>query len=103
MTSLSYCAPTPARYFFSASGIPSLSQVSLMSAGRSSQDSACFWVGLTHPGRLVLVFRDCLDDLVRYAAARLEKVVARLVRARESILDGVVRADVLNELNLRTG
>ncbi len=44
-TSDSYCAPTPARYFFSASGIPSLSHVSLISAGRSAHDSACRSVG----------------------------------------------------------
>src|SRR5262245_64298598 len=39
-TSDSYWAPTPARYFFSASGIPSLSQVSLMSDGRSEEHTS---------------------------------------------------------------
>ena len=33
----SYCAPTPARYLRSASGMPSCSKVSLISAGTSSQ------------------------------------------------------------------
>ncbi len=44
-TSDSYWAPTPARYFFSASGMPSLSHVSRISAGRSSHLSTCFSVG----------------------------------------------------------
>ena len=43
-TSDSYWAETPPRYFFSASGIPSLSHVPLMSSGSSSQFLACFSV-----------------------------------------------------------
>ncbi len=43
-TSDSYCAETPPRYFFSASGIPSLSQVPRMSSGRSDHSWACFSV-----------------------------------------------------------
>src|SRR4026208_1051235 len=49
-TSDSYWAPTPARYFFSASGIPSLSQVSLMSAGRASQEAARLCPGVCGAG-----------------------------------------------------
>src|SRR5699024_12856365 len=37
-TSDSYCADTPARYFCSASGIPNLSKVFLISSGTSSHD-----------------------------------------------------------------
>ena len=55
---------------------------------------------LPHPGRLVLVLRDRLDDLVRDPAARLEEVVARLVRIREPVLDRVVGADPLDDLSL---
>ncbi len=43
-TSDSYWALTPPRYFCSASGIPSLSQVPRMSSGSSSQFAACFSV-----------------------------------------------------------
>ena len=45
-TSLSYCAFTPARNFFSASGMPSLSKVLLISAGTSSHDFTEWSVGL---------------------------------------------------------
>ena len=55
---------------------------------------------LPHPGRLVLVLRDRLDDLVRDPAARLEEVVAGLVRVREPVLDRVVGADPLDDLSL---
>src|SRR5206468_4872095 len=46
-TSESYCAPTPARNFCSASGMPSLSNVRFMSDGMSSQDLASSEVGFT--------------------------------------------------------
>src|SRR6266487_1595807 len=46
-TSESYWAPTPARNFCSASGMPSLSKVRFMSAGTSSQDLASSEVGFT--------------------------------------------------------
>ncbi len=47
-TSDSYCAATPdTRRCFSASGMPSLSYVRLMSSGRSSQEVACFSVERT--------------------------------------------------------
>src|SRR6266581_6267070 len=46
-TSESYCAPTPARNFCSASGMPSRSKVLFMSAGTSSQDFDSSEVGLT--------------------------------------------------------
>ena len=42
----SYCAPTPARNFRSASGIPMRSKVSLMYAGTSSQLFVCVFRGL---------------------------------------------------------
>jgi len=44
-TSLSYWAFTPARNFFSASGMPSLSKVLLISAGTSSHDFTWWSVG----------------------------------------------------------
>src|SRR6058998_3328766 len=53
---------------------------------------------LAHPGRLVLVLRDRLDDLVRDAAARLEEIVLRLVRVGEAVL--VLLADLLDGLSL---
>ena len=46
MTSVSYWAPTPARNFFSASGMPRRSNVFLMSSGTSSQLRALASVGL---------------------------------------------------------
>src|SRR5439155_24103021 len=49
---------------------------------------------LAHPGRLVLVLGDRLDDLVRDAAARLEEVVLRLVRVGEAVL--VLLTDLLD-------
>ena len=44
-TSLSYCAPTPARYFFSASGMPRRSNVRLMSGDTSSHVFPWFSIG----------------------------------------------------------
>ena len=55
---------------------------------------------LPHPGRLVLVLRDRLHDLMRNTAARLEEVVARLIGIREPVLDRVVGADPLDDLSL---
>src|SRR5581483_4206920 len=55
---------------------------------------------LPHPSRLVLVLRDRLDDLVRNPAARLEEVVAGLIRVREPVLGLVVGADPLDDLSL---
>ena len=46
-TSDSYCADTPAKYFCSASGIPNLSNVALISSGTSSQDFSDFSDGFT--------------------------------------------------------
>src|SRR5439155_3606417 len=40
---------------------------------------------LPHPVRLLLVFGDRLDDLVRDAAARLEEVGLRFVRVGETV------------------
>ena len=62
MTSDSYWAPTPARNFFSASGMPSRSNVFLMSSGTSSQLRA---FGL---GRLEVV-EDRLEVDAREVAA----------------------------------
>ncbi|MDF3040718.1 MAG: hypothetical protein K0Q71_3424 [Thermomicrobiales bacterium] len=45
MTSLSYCAPTPAKNLRSASGMPSFSNVFLMYSGTSSQVLPCFSAG----------------------------------------------------------
>ena len=52
---------------------------------------------LPHPGGLVLVARDGVDQLVRQAAARLEEVVLGDV---EAVLDLVVGADSLDDLGL---
>ena len=46
-TSESYCAPTPASDVFSASGIPSFSNVSFISSGTSSQELFSFDCGFT--------------------------------------------------------
>ena len=55
---------------------------------------------LPHPARLVLVLSDRLDHLVRDTPTRLEEVVLRLVRIRETVLPLVVGADLLNNLGL---
>ena len=47
-TSESYCAPTPAKDSFSASGIPNLSNVSFISSGTSSHEVFNFVLGLTY-------------------------------------------------------
>jgi len=44
-TSLSYCAVTPAKYFRSASGMPSFSYVAFICSGRSSHSSTCSVAG----------------------------------------------------------